>query len=124
MKKILIVDDIADNRELLGIMLRRSNYDVIMARDGVEALEVVERENPALILLDINLPRMNGWEVHKRLKSDARFSDIPVFAITASCSAHETIGFKTEDWAAYISKPFDMINVLEKIKEHVGSDKN
>lgn len=115
MKKILVVDDLADNRTLLSILLTRAQYNVVVACDGVEALEVVEREQPDLVLLDINLPRMSGWEVCKRLKSDYRYNRIPVFAVTASCSAHEVAGFKTDDWAAYISKPFDMMNLLEQV---------
>jgi len=113
MPTILVVDDMPDNRQLLGIMLQRSGYTTEMARDGVEALEAIQKSRPDLILLDLNLPRM---DVCRTVKSDPRLAHIPIVALTASCSPGEVKQLMTPDWTDYVSKPFDVMSLMEKVK--------
>src|ERR1700737_4847218 len=81
--RILIADDHDDNRELLRFMLRDARYEVHEARDGQECLQLARERQPDLIMIDISMPRLNGWEVFQELKTDQRTSNIPCVAVTA-----------------------------------------
>ncbi|KPL90387.1 MULTISPECIES: response regulator [Herpetosiphon] len=116
MPTILVVDDMPDNRQLLGIMLQRSGYTTEMARDGVEALEAIQKSQPDLVLLDLNLPRMDGWTVCRTVKASPHLAHIPIVALTASCSPGEVKQLMTPDWTDYVSKPFDVMSLMEKVK--------
>jgi len=108
--KILVVEDNQDNREMVIKVLKFNGYQVVEAVDGQEAVEKAKTENPDLILLDIYLPKMDGYEVTKRLKADINLRNIPIIALTA----HAMKGNMEEILAAgcdgYISKP---INIRE-----------
>lgn len=115
--KILVVEDNQDNREMVVKVLKFNGYQVIEAVDGEEAIEKAKAENPDLILLDIYLPKMDGYEATRRLKGDRDLRNIPVIALTA----HAMKGNREEALAAgcdgYIPKPID-VRELPKQIEH------
>jgi len=115
--KILVVEDNQDNREMVVKVLKFNGYEVIEAVDGEEGIEKAKTEAPALILLDIYLPKMDGYEVAKRLKNDTGLRDIPVIALTA----HAMKGNREQALAAgcdgYISKPIDIRELPKQIEQ-------
>jgi len=116
-KKILFVDDEKDMAEVVASRLRASNYNVILAYDGQEALDKVHKEKPDLIILDLMLPKMDGYWVCGLLKPDIRYSKIPIIMFTARAQeSDEKLGFECGA-NAYITKPFEPQELLAKIKE-------
>jgi len=106
MKKILIVEDVEFNRDLI-VQLLEDTYDVLTAADGAEGLHLAARERPDLILMDLSLPVIDGWEATRRLKANAALHDIPIIAL----SAHAMIGDREKALQSgcdeYLSKPLD-----------------
>ncbi len=109
-KKILIVDDNRDSRELVIKILKNRGYILSEAVDGEEALRKVAAERPDLILMDISLPKIDGHEVTRTLKSQAEYKDIPVIALTAHAMKGDKEKAMAAGCAGYITKP---INVRE-----------
>lgn len=119
-KKILIVDDDKGLSHVLTSMLEADNYEVVKAYDGQEGLESAHREKPDLILLDLMLPKMDGYKVCRLLKFDMKYKDIRI--ILCSARAEESDKKMGEDVGAdaYIVKPFKTAIILAKIKELLG----
>jgi len=118
-KRILIIDDEIDILSLLTIRLEAIGYEVLKAASAEEALSLLEKNKPDLILLDLLLPQMQGEEVCQRLKSDLKLKDIPVIIITANiATVNETIKKICAD--DYILKPFEPEELLFKIKKFIG----
>ena len=118
--KIMVVDDNPANLNLLERMLREQGYDVRSFRLGRLALSAAQKEAPDLILLDVNMPEMDGYEVCRRLKSDETLSEIPVIFISALNAAEDKLrGFRSGG-ADYVSKPFRLEEVNARVKAHVG----
>ena len=115
LKKILIVDDEPDILTVTVTRLETSGYEVLMAKDCEEAIELLNKSKPDLILLDLLLPKMQGDELCKKLKSDSKFKHIPIILFTASTIR---IPEKTGEMGAddYILKPFEAQALLAKIK--------
>jgi len=113
---ILVVEDNQDNREMVVKVLKFNGYEVVEAVDGEEAIEKARAEDPDLILLDIFLPKMDGYEVTRRLKGDTRLKNIPIIALTA----HAMKGSMEEALAAgcdgYIPKPIDVRELPKQIQ--------
>jgi DNA-binding response OmpR family regulator len=116
-KKILIVDDEPDVASLLNLMLKSKGYETITAGDGQEALEKARREKPDLIVLDIMLPRLDGYKVARMLKFDEKFSHIPIIMVTAKIQEKDKKTGLEMGADAYVTKPFDTAMLLEKINE-------
>jgi len=116
-KRILIVDDEPDLVEFVKIRLEANNYETITAVDGEEAIAAVKKEKPDLIVLDILLPKMNGYEVCTRLKNDPECASIPVLMLTAKAQENDILLAKKSGADAYISKPFEASLLLFHIKE-------
>lgn len=113
--RILVVDDNAINRKVLSSVLTENGYDITMASDGLEALHCVYEERPDLVLLDIQMPEMDGFEVCQRLKSNPTTEDIPIIFITASDGVDKKVqGFRLGA-VDYISRPFQMAEVLARV---------
>ena len=122
-KKILVVDDEPDVASLLTLMLKSQGYEVITAGDGQDALEKARSEKPDLIVLDIMLPKLDGYRVARMLKFDENFSHIPIIMVTAKIQEKDKkIGIETGA-DAYVTKPFDTTALLEKIKESLSKSK-
>lgn len=116
---ILIVDDISVNLKLLSIILEEQEYTVRTSSNGKHALESAETDPPDLILLDIKMPEMDGFEVCKRLKGDSNLAEIPVIFISAFDDTREKVrGFKVGG-VDYITKPFKKEEVLARINTHI-----
>jgi DNA-binding response OmpR family regulator len=117
MKKILIADDKPEVVELVRATLERGDYQIIDASDGKEALEKIKKEKPDLVLLDIVMPKMDGFEVLSQLKKDIKLKEIPVIMLTArgqKLDKDKGVRLGAED---YIVKPFSPSHLLHKIKE-------
>jgi two-component system, cell cycle response regulator DivK len=115
MVKILYVEDNEDNLYMMSNRLTRRGYEVILARDGAEGIAMAGSEAPALILMDLSLPVIDGWEATRRLKAEALTRHIPVIAL----SAHAMAGDREKAIAAgcddYDTKPVELPRLLEKI---------
>jgi DNA-binding response OmpR family regulator len=114
-KKILVVDDEKDIVETVAYNLRRHGYDVAMAYDGADALEVAFRESPDLILLDLMLPGLDGMEVARRLKADARTAATPLVMLTAKGEETDVVIGLTLGADDYVTKPFSMKILLARL---------
>ncbi len=113
--KILIVDDEPDYITAIQCRLEWSHYDVITASNGQEGLEKVTSERPDLVLLDTNMPVMNGHEVLERLKQHQELKNIPVIMVTALCEAQDVAKASSYGVVDYVAKPFDFSDLVEKI---------
>ncbi len=119
MKTILVVDDVADNIKLLKDLLSSENYNVKVANNGPRAIEITKKNKPDLILLDVMMPDMDGYEVCSILKDDPTTSNIPIIFITAKGDTEdETHGFEVGA-VDYISKPISPSIVLARVKTHL-----
>jgi len=121
--KILIVEDNQDNRELIVKALRINGYKLIEAVDGEEAIEKAKSERPDLILMDLFIPKIDGYEVTRRLKGNDEFKNIPVIA----CTAHAMKGDMEDALAAgcdgYIPKPIDVRKLSNQINSFLNKEK-
>jgi signal transduction histidine kinase len=116
---ILIVDDTPVNIKILGKIVHSQNYRIAVAQSGKEALKIVAQTYPDLILLDIMMPEMDGYEVCRRLKSDEKTNDIPIIFISAKADSEDIIqGFETGA-VDYITKPFYSSEVIARINTHI-----
>ena len=119
-KTILIADDEADIVETLAFMLESQDFNVITASDGEMALLKAKEERPDLILLDVMMPKINGYKVCRLLKFDKQYNNIPILMLTArSQDEDRAIGEETGA-DEYITKPFDIEEVVEKVKEYLN----
>jgi DNA-binding response OmpR family regulator len=118
-KTILIVDDNPANRKVLAALLTNEGYNIGLASDGIKALNFVNKFHPDLILLDVMMPNMSGFEVCKKLKSDQFTSFIPIIFLTARTNMDDIVkGFELGG-ADYIAKPFNSIELLARINTHI-----
>lgn len=118
-KRILVVDDSEDMRFLLEQLLADDGYDVIFAEDGQEAIRQAQQGEPDLILMDMSLPIMNGWEAVGYLRKQERFRSTPIIAVTAHVSKMEAERALAVGCNEHVGKPFDVVVLLERIKELV-----
>jgi len=116
--KILVVDDERTSVQLMQSFLTGKGYDVITAMDGEEGFEKVERENPDLIILDVVMPKMNGYDFMKDLKALQGFTTTPVIMLTSNETMEDL--FSLEGVRGYFVKPVKPPVMLEKIKEALG----
>ena len=114
-KKILVVDDEDDILQFLELVLREKGYDVVTAAGGQDALTRAQIEKPDLVLLDIMMPQMDGWEVLKLLRVDEETASIPVAMLSARTEAKDRVQGLQEGAVDYICKPFALQELLEKI---------
>ena len=116
-EKILIVDDDREMVELIELFLSNAGFSTLSAFSGEEALEKTFREKPDLILLDIMMPKIDGWEVLRRIKNDPEAHSIPVAFITARTqNIDKMIGLSVMKAAGYITKPFSKQELLVEVK--------
>jgi DNA-binding response OmpR family regulator len=113
---ILVVDDEWMNRELLGTYLKMDGYRVGEANSGEKALEMAFAEPPALVMLDIRLPGMDGFEVCRRLRSDVRTRSVPVLLVTAFDSEEDKQEANEAGANGFVAKPFDMQVLLAQVR--------
>jgi len=116
-EKILIVEDNPQNMRLLEMVLRAKNYTLLKATDGEEALDMALREQPDLIIMDIQLPKVNGLEVTRKLRNTPAFSHTPIIAITAYAMKGDKERVIESGCDAYLSKPINTRELPEMIGE-------
>ena len=116
-KRILIVDDEGDLRSMLRFRLEAMNYEISEAVDGQDGLDKARSENPDLIILDLMLPKMDGYKVCRMLKFDEKYKHIPIIMFTARAQEKDKKIGKEMGAEAYITKPFEPEVLLSKIKE-------
>ncbi|MBU1061612.1 MAG: response regulator [Candidatus Omnitrophica bacterium] len=119
-KKILLVDDEPELIEMVKMRLEANDYEVITASDGLEALDKARNENPGLILLDLMLPKMDGYRVCRTLKFDQKYRHIFIIIFTARAQESDEKLSKEVGADAYITKPFEPQKLLGKIRELLG----
>jgi len=120
-KRILVVDDEVDLVETIRFALELDGYDVLVAYNGEEALNQARKENPDLILLDLMLPKLDGYKVCRLLKFDERYKHIPILMLTAKTQEKDrVIGMETGA-NEYITKPFEMDDLMKKVKNYLKS---
>src|SRR3982074_2999851 len=120
MAKILLVEDNAMNRDMLSRRLQRKGYEVVIAVDGGEGVAMAHSEAPDLILMDMSLPVLDGWEATRRLKADPATRAIPVIALTAHAMADDRQKALEAGCDAYDTKPIELARLLEKIEALLG----
>ncbi|MFH1442229.1 MAG: response regulator [Candidatus Omnitrophota bacterium] len=116
-EKILIVEDEVALSEMIKLRLEKNGYEVISAFDGVQALEMARQQNPSLIILDLMLPKIDGYKVCRMLKFDEKYKKIPIIMFTARVQESDKKLGEQVGADAYITKPFDPETLLSKIKE-------
>jgi len=119
-KKILVIDDETELLKAISIRLKASGYEVITAQDGQEGLEKAKSSNPDLIVLDILMPKMDGYEVCRLLKFDEKYKSIPVIMLTAKAQDIDKTMGKKVGVDDYITKPFETQDLVDKIKKYIG----
>lgn len=124
MTKILIVDDEKDIVETLSFMLQAKGYEIISAYDGEEGLKLAKEEKPDLIILDVMMPKINGYKICRLLKYDAKYKNIPIIMVTARSQDNDKLIGEETGADEYITKPFDFSDVLSVINKYTNLDAN
>ena len=119
--KVLIVDDNKENIDLIAYFLKSQNYKLFTAFDGVEALKLVESGQPDIILLDIMLPKLDGFQVCERIKKNQKTQFIPIIMITALKELKDKIRSLEVGADDFISKPFENVELLTRVKSLLRS---
>lgn len=117
MAKILIAEDERDIRDLIAFTLRYNGYEVIAAVNGEEALNLTLQEHPDLVLLDVRMPRMTGYEVCRQIKSNTHLRDIPVVFLSAKGQESEVQAGMDAGATEYILKPFSPDQLIERVSK-------
>ena len=119
-KKILIVDDEKDIVETLKFILESEGLECIVAYDGEKALNLAKTENPDLIVLDVMLPKINGYKVCRLLKFDSKYKHIPILMVTARTQEEDKIIGEETGANEYITKPFDIETITKLVKSYLN----
>ncbi len=116
MSRILLVEDNEMNRDMLSRRLKRKGYDVLIAVDGAEGVSMAVADDPDLVLMDMSLPVLDGWEATRQLKADPKTKEIPIIALTAHAMAGDREKALEAGCDDYDTKPIELPRLLEKIK--------
>ncbi|RJX35782.1 MAG: response regulator [Desulfurivibrio sp.] len=117
-KKILVVDDNQDSRELVMKILGKKNYQLLEAYDGEDALNKIMTEKPDLVLMDISMPKIDGYEVTRRVKAMEEYQDIPIVALTAHAMKGDCEKALAAGCKGYITKPINIREFSQQIKQY------
>ena len=119
-KKILVVEDTEDNRQILRDLLGMAGYDMVEAHDGAEGVAKAAEHRPDLILMDIQMPVMDGYEATRRIKANPELKAIPIIAVTSYALSGDEQKTRDAGCDAYIAKPYSPRQMLAKVKEILG----
>lgn len=122
MKKILIVDDEQDIVESLKFVLENEKYTCYCAYNGEDGLKLAREIVPDLILLDVMMPRINGYKISRLLKFDKKYKNIPILMITARTQEEDKLIGEETGADEYITKPFDLDEVVAKVQQYLNTD--
>jgi two-component system cell cycle response regulator DivK len=118
-ERILVIEDQEDNRQILRDLLTSADFEVIEAEDGEAGLAAAAAHRPDLILMDIQLPGIDGYEATRRLKADPGLHDIPIIVVTSYALAGDDDKARAAGCDAYISKPYSPRQLLAKVREYL-----
>jgi len=120
-KKILVVEDTEDNRQILRDLLGMAGYEMIEANDGAEGVNQATQHKPDLILMDIQMPVMDGYEATRRIKANPELKAIPIVAVTSYALSGDEDKAREAGCDGYIAKPFSPRQMLAKVREVLGA---
>lgn len=123
MKRILIVEDKASSRELLRTVLEQLGYEVEEANDGDEALRLVRQQTPNLVLMDLQMPTRNGYDVLEEIRKDPNLARLPVVAITANAMPGDQEKVLAAGFTGYIAKPVSLAHLRSEVNRLLGQEK-
>ena len=118
-KRILIVEDHEDARQILRDMLETTDYELVEAENGEQAMAVVARQRPDLILMDIQLPILDGYEATRRIKADPALSSIPIIAVTSYALSGDEAKARAAGCDDFIPKPYSPRQLLAKVRQYL-----
>jgi two-component system response regulator VicR len=120
-RRILCIEDETEMIDLIRLILERKGFEVLGAIGGQEGLDAVRRERPDLVLLDLMMPDVDGWEVYRQMKADKELQDIPVVVVTAKAqSIDKVLGLHIAKVDDYVTKPFGPNDLLESVNRVLG----
>jgi DNA-binding response OmpR family regulator len=121
-KKIVYIEDEPAMIKLLQFILRREDVELIGAVDGLQGLEAIRETRPDLVILDLMLPEIDGWEIYRRIRDDEQTKDIPVIVLTVRASRRDKIlGEQVYKVNGYMTKPFDIEELLQRVRRALGA---
>ena len=120
--RLLLVEDNEDNRTIYSTLLRHLGYAVIEAQNGVQAIELARSERPDLILMDISIPEMDGWEATRILRGDPVTKDVPIVALTAHALEDDRERAAEVGFSSYLAKPIEPRAVLAEVRRLIGEN--
>jgi len=120
MKKILVVEDVEFNRDLI-VQLLEDDYEILTAVDGEEGIQRAEHDRPDLILMDLSLPVIDGWEATRRIRASEAVKHIPIIALSAHAMVGDEEKARQSGCDDYISKPLDEDLLFEKLRKFLGT---
>jgi two-component system cell cycle response regulator DivK len=118
-KRVLVVEDHEDNRQILRDLLGSAGFEIVEAENGEEAVTLAETSRPDVILMDIQLPVLDGYEATRRIKADPRLRSIPVIVVTSYALSGDEEKARLAGCDDYVSKPFSPRDLLAKIRRHI-----
>ena len=122
-KKVLCIEDEPEMIDLIKLILERKGFEVLGAVGGQEGLNVIRREHPDLILLDLMMPEVDGWEVFRQMRADENLKDIPVIVVTAKAqSIDKVLGLHIAKVDDYLTKPFGPQELLKSVNKVLGME--
>jgi two-component system, cell cycle response regulator DivK len=120
-RRILVIEDHEENRRILRDLLTSGGYEIIEATTGLEGVDMAEQEHPDLILMDIQLPGVDGYEATRRIKANPALHHIPIIAVTSYALSGDDAQALEAGCDAYVAKPFSPRALLAKIREYLPS---
>ena len=123
-KRVLVIEDNENNIYLITFMLQKNGYDFIEARDGAEGVELAVKEKPDLILMDMQLPVLDGYEAAKRIKAMEETKDIPIIALTSFAMLGDKEKAMNAGCDGYIEKPINPETIMAEIKKYLETNEN
>jgi len=119
-KRVLVIEDNAENRRILRFLLASGQFEMIEAVTGEDGVAAAEKERPDLILMDIQLPGVDGYEATRRIKANPALQHIPIIAVTSYALSGDDVKAFAAGCDAYVTKPFVPRDLLAKIREYLG----
>lgn len=124
MERILIVDDNPTNIKVLGTILTKAHYEIEYVKNGLEAIDIIKTEDFDMILMDVMMPKMNGFEACQAIRSDAVYNNIPIIFLTAKADKESIISGFDSGGQDYLTKPFDSYELLARVRTHLELKKS